>query len=438
MIARVRGRARGFWRSALVRNATGLYILQVGSWLLPLATIAFLARRLGPENWGSLAFMQALGGYVIYLISYGFNWSATRDVARNRYNPDRLADLLAGVIGAKLALALLALLIVVPAGALVPAIHSHQSLLWPAMLWAFSSGFTPSWFYQGLERMGFVARWDTLARLLSLAVILVVVRTPADTWKVLAVQGGLLLVATCVELGAAYRMVTFRLPTPRLAWQSLRLGWNTFLLAGAVSFYTIGNAFILGLFGSSAAVAYFAGAERLVKAFGSVVTPLTQAVFPRTSRLAASARGEAARLARNSLFVLGAAGCVWGLAAFVMAPLLIQLLLGPGFEAAIPVLRILALLPPLVALSQVLAVQWMLALGLDRLVNAVVFCASVLNVTLAFILVPRSMEIGMAIAVVASEAFLTVGLYGVLRIRHLDPLVLAGVRDEEVVVPVPA
>jgi PST family polysaccharide transporter len=80
----------------------------------------------------------------------------------------------------------------------------------------------------------------------------------------------------------------------------------------------------------------------------------------------------------------------------------------------------------LIAFSNVLGIQWMLALGLDRLVNAIVVSACVLNVTLAIILVPHHLQVGMAIAVVASEALVAVGLYAVLRLKNLDPLAIAG------------
>jgi polysaccharide transporter, PST family len=431
-------RARGLRSSALVRNAMGLYLLQIGGWVLPIATIYFLARRLGPANWGSLAFMQAFGAYVIYLVGYGFNYSATREVARHRHDRRKLAELLGGVQGAKLALAVVSLSIVLPISAWVPAIHRNQDLVWPAMLWAFSWGFTPGWFYQGRERMGFVAACDTLARFLALAGILVLVKSPADTWKVLALQGGLLLAATAVELTVAYRDVGFVLPRPRLVLDTLRLGWSTFLLSGALSFYTIGNGFILGLLGTPASVAYFVGAEKICKTFGTMLQPVSQAVYPRTSHLAATDRGQAARLARNSLLLMGGAGIAWGIAAFVFAPVLVHLVLGDQFESAVAVVRILALLPPLVAFSNALGVQWMLAIGLDRLVNTVVFSAGILNVLLALILVPRLLHIGMAIAVVAAEGFMTAGLYTVLRLKHLDPFSIAGAEPDDVPLPVPA
>ncbi|HLB76735.1 MAG TPA: oligosaccharide flippase family protein [Candidatus Dormibacteraeota bacterium] len=413
------------WRSGLVRNALGLYALQASSWLVPLVTLLFLARRLGPDHWGSLVFMQAFATYVIFLVSYGFNFSATREVARHRDDSDRLGHLLAGVTGAKLLLALLALLIVIPASVVVPAIARNHSLLWPAMLWALTWSFSASWYYQGQERMITAAACEAAARLLALAGILVLVRSGDDTWRVLTIQGGLFLGAVALEMGIAYREVGFRMPDLQGAREALRVGRDTFLLTGALSFYTIGNGFILGLFAPPASVGYFVGAERISKNFATVLSPITLAVFPRTSHLASFARHEAARLARTSLLLMGTVACVMGATVFLTAPLLVRLLLGPGFDNAVPVLRILALLPPLVVVTNVLAVQWMLALGLDRSVNAVMAAASLLNVGLAVALVPHHREIGMAVAVVASEALVTGGLYAVLRVKHLDPLAMA-------------
>src|SRR4029077_4445024 len=122
---------------------------------------------------------------------------------------------------------------------------------------------------------------------------------------------------------------------------------------------------------------------------------------------------------------------------FIGAPFLVRVVLGPGFDSAVVVLRILALLPPLIAISNVLGIQWMLALGLDRLVNVIVISACVLNVGLALILVPRYQQVGMAAAVVASEALVAFGLYAVLRMKNLDPLVIAGSSARLQPVPAP-
>jgi polysaccharide transporter, PST family len=436
--SRARARTTSLLQSSLVRNALGLYVIQIGGYLLPIATIVFLARLLGPQSWGGLAFMQAFASYATLVVNYGFNYSGTREVARHRHDPKRLAELLAGVLGAKVLLAMVSIAVAVPLSYAVPPIHRSQDLLWPALLWALSSSFSLGWFYQGLERMAFVARWETLARVLSLAAIVLVVRTPNDAWKVLAIQGGLLLAAVVVELAAAYGEVRFVVPSAALVWKTLRQGSSMFFFSGALSFYTIGNGFILGLFASPAVVGYYIGAEKIGKAFATLLFPITQAVYPRTSLLAATARREAASLAKRSLWLVGGAGLCMGIIVFLAAPFLVRVVLGPGFESSVPVLRILALLPPLIALSNVLGIQWMLALGLDRFVNAVIFSASVLNVSLAVILVPHYLHVGMAIAVVASEALVAVGLFAILRIQHLDPFAVATAEEEPITAAVGA
>jgi len=418
-----------------VGNALGLYAVMIGSYVLPIATLVFLARLLGPRSWGSLAFMQAFAGLATLVVGYGFNFSATREVARFRDDAAHLADLLGGVLGAKVVLAGVALVLAVSISSVVPQVREQEKLLWPAMLWGLSVSFTMGWYYQGLEQMAFVARWETLARALSLAGILLLVRSAGDTWKVLVIQGVLLFGAVIVEMVFAYRNVAFRMPTPRLVWRTLRLGWSMFLFQGALSFYTVGNGFIVGLLASPVVVGYYVGGERIGKTLASLLYPITQALFPRISHLAARARGDAARLARTSLFVMGAAGCLMGLAIFAAAPSLVRVGLGAGFEQAVLVLRILALLPPLMAVSNVLGIQWMLALGLDHLVNAVVFSACVLNVSLAIILVPHYLHVGMAVAVVSSEALVAFGLYAVLKQRHLDPAAVAAEADQHIAVP---
>jgi len=119
---------------------------------------------------------------------------------------------------------------------------------------------------------------------------------------------------------------------------------------------------------------------------------------------------------------MGGGGVLMGGVIFLGAPLLVHLVLGRNFEAAVPVLRILALLAPLISLSNVFGIQWMLPLGMDRAFNTIILLAGVINVILAVILAPVYSDIGMAWAVVSAEAFVTGGIYLLLRWQKLDPM----------------
>jgi PST family polysaccharide transporter len=119
---------------------------------------------------------------------------------------------------------------------------------------------------------------------------------------------------------------------------------------------------------------------------------------------------------------MGLGGFLFGAVAFFLSPLIVRIVLGPEFQPVIPVLRLLVWLVPAIALSNALGIQWMLPLGLDSTFNRIILGAGIMNVVLAVLLAPLYAQMGMAWAVVASEIFVTAGIYVALRRRGLDPL----------------
>ncbi len=422
MTKRVTGRLVQLARHGLVQNTIALSAAQIGTYLFPLVTVPYLARVLGVAGWGLVAFAQAFGVYVSLFVEYGFALSATREIARHRQDEEKLAEITAGVLGAKALLAASAIGIALVARWLVPIFQSHPDLLWAATLWALAQGFSVLWFFQGFEQMKFVAALDFFGKALATVGIFILVRAPSDGWKVLALQAVGALIAVVVGSVVIYSRVRFQLPRWASMRSAMRMGWSMFLFRSSVSLYTAGNAFILGLFVSPEFVGYYAGAEKISKALVSLLNPVSQTIFPRISHLVQSAKARAARLARISFIVMSAGGVLMGAAIALLAPLMVRLILGHSYAPAIPVLRILALLPPLIALSNVFGIQWMLPLGMDRTFNAIILTAGVINIVLAIALAPAYRALGMAWSVVGAETFVTVGIYGLLRWHKLDPL----------------
>lgn len=221
-----------FLRKKLVQNILALYGVQVARYILPFITIPYLARVLGPSAWGLVAFTQAFAMYISLVAEYGFDLSATREAARSRDDKHRLSELLAGVLGAKLSLALLAVTIALLVQPLITIFREYPLLLWMGLFWALAQAFNMLWYYQGLERMKLVAALDIITKILAVAGILLFIRAPGDEWKVLAFQGVAAAITLVVSMVLAYREVSFCLPSISLAWRSLRDGRAVFLISG--------------------------------------------------------------------------------------------------------------------------------------------------------------------------------------------------------------
>src|SRR5271170_3117675 len=98
------GFARRLSRHPVAKNMLALYGIQFAGYVIPLATLPYLARVLRPERFGLLLFAQSFAMWASITFEYGFNLSATREVAQNRQNQNALASTAAGVLGAKLML----------------------------------------------------------------------------------------------------------------------------------------------------------------------------------------------------------------------------------------------------------------------------------------------------------------------------------------------
>jgi PST family polysaccharide transporter len=351
-----------------------------------------------------VAFAQSLGEFIVLLIEFGFNLSATRAIARNRHSREKCGEIVAGVVGAQLLLAMAAVGAALVVSRWIPPLHENPKLLAAALFYAVAQGFMPLWFFQGLERLRLAAALEITGKVLGMGAILLLVHRPEDGWVALFVQGVAPALSTAAGIALAYRAIPFRWPTWPLVSNAVRLGWRMFVFRSGESLYGVGNAFLLGLFASPTLVGYFASAEKISRAAFGLLNPIRETLYPRISHIISDSPARAAHLARIGAAVSISGGVLLGLILFTFAPWLVGVVMGPGFAEAVPVLRILAVLPPLLAITHSVGLQWLLSSGRDAEVNRIILSAGVLNLFLAVLLAPHFAHVGMAWAVVCAEA----------------------------------
>jgi PST family polysaccharide transporter len=412
---------RRLYRSKVTHNIVALYGTQIAAYVFPLATIPYLARVLGPHYWGLVAIGQALGLYLSIIVEFGFQLSATRRIARARAHFEQLEEIVAGVLGAKILLAIICLSVLVILQQCTASFRENGPILWAGALSGIAQGFSMLWFYQGMEDMKTSSAVDVLGKGAATVGIFVFIHKPEDAWRVLALQCFCYSCVTISLLLLAYKSIRFRLPTTGTAWQALKESASMFLFRSAVSFYTTANTLILSAFATPSVVGFYSGAERLSKACLGLLYPVSQSLYPRMSNLIVKDRSKAIWIARISVITMALGGVILGIGLYFATPLVIRIVLGHGYEPAIPAMRVLCLLLPAIALSTVLGVQWMLPLGMDALFNKIIISAGVLNVILAFWWAPRWQHVGMAWAVSTSELIVTLMMCVVLVRRDLNP-----------------
>lgn len=406
-----------FLPGLVIKNAAALYGVQAGRKLIPLASIPYLARVLGPEGWGEVAFVTAMAELIVILIEFGFTLSATRSIARHRDDPYQQGRITMGVLCAQGMLAVTGVTVALVASRFIPLLRDHSSLLAAGLVYAVAQGFVPIWYFQGMEKIRLAAVVEIGAKASALAALFVFVRGPHDAWRALAIQALSPAVSVAVGLRLACVGIVSR-PEWELVRAVLKEGWHMFVFRSAESIYGVANAFLLGLYAPATLVGYFGAAEKVSKATAGLTNPIRESLYPRINNLVHPEQREAMRLAKIGAALMISGGLVLSIALFLFAEPVISILMGGHFKPAVEVLKILSPLPLMLSTTYSCGQLCLLPLRKDHTVLRVVFFAAFVNLACSFALGPRWGHIGMAITVLISESVVATCLaWNVLRLR---------------------
>ncbi|MHB8915702.1 MAG: flippase [Thiobacillus sp.] len=412
-------------RRRLIENVLSLGALQAASYILPLLTLPYLARVLGPENLGKLAFAIAFSQIFVMLTDYGFNLSATREISLHRANPDKVAEIFASITVLRLAFMLLGFVLLLALTQLIPRFAADAPLYAACYLLVVGNVLFPQWLFQGLEQLRLVSLLQIVARVLVVIGIFIFVKSRDDLLAAALLQSSGAALAgllTLPYIAKALKHTRLTWPTGAALMSRLREGWHVFISAAAINVYTTSNAFLLGLLSPALQVGYYHLAEKLVRAVQLMFGPVSQAVYPHISLLAQEDPARALLFNRKLMIGLGALGLVISAAVYFLSPLVVSLLFGPAYAPVVTVLKILAFLPFVVILSNILGIQTMLTFGMKRAYSRVYLITALFNLAIFIPLAWYFGAVGAASANLAVESFVTITMFILLHRRGKNPL----------------
>lgn len=396
-------------KKRLAENFFSLSFLQAVNYLLPLITLPYLVRVLGPEKYGLIAFAQAFIGYFIIFTDYGFNLSATREISINRENKTRVDEIFLSVMTVKFVLGILGFIILAIILTFIPKFSDNWLIYIFTFGMVLGNIFFPVWFFQGMERMKYITILNIVARGIFTVCIFIFIREMADYIYVPLINSLGFIIAGALSMRVVLKDfgIKFELPKIEAIKHQFKEGWYIFISQAAISLYTVSNAFVLGLFSNNTIVGYYSAAEKLIKAVQGLLTPVSQTVYPYISKLTSKSKEMALNFIRKLAKLVGSGSFIVSLIIFILADPIVSLVLGNQYQQSIIVLKILAFLPFVIALSNVFAIQGLYAFKFQLVVSRFVVPIAFFHLFLLSTLTYFYSLIGTAIAVITTEVLIT-------------------------------
>jgi PST family polysaccharide transporter len=352
----------------VVGNAASLISMQAAGYVLPLVTVPYLLRVLGPERFGLITFAQAVMGYFVALNDYGFNLSATRELAICRNDRRLKSELYFSVMTIKAALCIISLLCLCAIVAYVPRFHANGAVFYASFLIVVGNMLFPAWFFQGVEKLYWISVANMAAGVAFTLAIFIVVRTSSDFVLAAVIQSGGRLLAGILGVIILFSSEDIEACCPTLAQMRQKVvdGWHLFLSLMSVSLFLSSLTVALGLLRGMSEVGYFSAANKVLSAGQAVMGAIGQAMFPHVCSLASRSRDAAIRYLKKAMMAIGALSMAGGLLVFVFAAPIVRITMGPKYLAAVPVLRIMSMIPFVCAVNNIYGTQTMLNFGMKR------------------------------------------------------------------------
>ena len=395
-------------RSTVLANVSYLSLLNVLNLALPLVMIPYLTLTVGAAHFGEYAYVLAVVQNMMNITAYGFNFSATRQVSMHRNNAELVNRIFNATIGAKAVIALACFALLLAAARWVFDTPALMFLFFTAMGMVLGEVMTPVWLFQGMERMKYVTITTATARIVFTALVFVAIREAEHYRYILLLDSVGYILAGVLSLWLARRQfgIAFRVPSKQAVWHQLADGFTIFCSTFFISLYRNLNIVLLKFFVPSSVVGVYAVAEKVVKAAQSVVTPVSQALFPHMAD-----RFKQHTL-RDNLTTLMRIARLLALGTAIMTLMLvlcsgyIHYVVGDDF---IPARHLMYIMSPVLvfgALNYLLGFVGLVNLGHKRYFFRAVMASGIASLVVLVVLTPIMGAKGAAIAMTMSEVLL--------------------------------
>lgn len=390
-----------------IHDTLWVMCLQGLNYLVPILVVPYLMVVLGAEKFGYYGFALAVSQWLLLMVDFGFNLSATKRIAVAMGNQDEVNKIFSSTMYAKIGLLGISFVILLLM-MLIPQFAIYRKAMALMFIMVIGNAFFPVFLFQGIGKVRIGAIINGIAKISVLPLTFILVKSPDDYETAIILQGMVCIIAAIISvlLIANKKWIKITKFKSDEVKEELKESWPLFLSQAATSIYTAMFIIILGFFATAEDVGQYSAADRLMRASCQLILFSTLQVFyPKVSRLAKEDRTAAVRLSSKLLKIItGLMIFIWAIL-FFGSTMIIELL-GKDYKGGELLFRIMAFVPIFVGISGILGQCHLLALGNEKskkLYTHTYFIAGGIAMLSVLILTSTLHEVGTAIALLITE-----------------------------------
>ncbi len=394
-------------QSSIKKNFAYKSALTISTYIMNFITFPYVSRVLGVDKIGLVSFVDNAVNYFLLFATMGVAILGVREIATVKEDRNKCNRVYSNILGMNILFTIITLIIYFTFIIFVADFNRYKELFYVGGAKILFTAFLVEWYFTGIENFRYITIRSLLIKLLYVVAVFILIRTEDDytLYFVLTVLVVIInAIINMVYIRKFVNLIKHELFSKKYIKQNLSLGIYSIM----TSMYLTFNVMFLGFCSTNTEVGYYTTAFKLYSVILGFFTAFTNVMLPRMSSLLAE--GEKERF-QNLIDKSFEAMCTFSipliLCSIIMAPQIVYILSGPGYEGAITPMRIIMPAVLFVGIAQVFALQILLPMKKDK----VLFTASILGAFVSLLInifaVPSMQSIGSAIVLVSAEIVVT-------------------------------
>lgn len=388
---------------SIKKNFIYSLILTASNYIFPLLVYPYISRVLGVDKIGVCNFADSVVNYFVLFSTLGISIVGIREIASAKQDQKRLnvvfTSLMAHIIIPTFFICILFLVCVFT----IDRLYEFKEILLVGLGKIIGTAFLLDWFYKGIENFKYITYRTIAIKTIYVLLVFLLIKNPDDYITYFVLTTVMVMANSVYNLCYSKHFVNYQFDVKdciKLIPSNLINGLYLFLN----TMYSTLNVAFLGFVSTTTQVGYYATASKIFGIVLAVYTAFTSVLLPRMSMLYTEHKMEEfSTLIQKSISVLLTFAVPVVVVFSILAPQIVNVISGPGYEGAyIPAIISMPLIF-VVGYEQILVVQIITPMRQDRikLINGVVgACVGILG---NLLLVKTFMAIGATIVWAASE-----------------------------------
>lgn len=381
--------------------------------ILPLITMPYISRVLGPNGFGTYSYTNSVMSYFVLFGSLGITLYGSRQIAYVQHNTYERSKTFFEITFLKIITTFISSIFL---AIYLCVFAKYRLLIFAQSLTLLANAFDVAWYFMGIEDFKKNVVRNVVVKLISLFLIFILVKTKSDLLTYIIIMSGSTLFGNIVLIPFLRNQIVFVNIKKINIFQHLRPVLLLFLPQVATQIYLVVNKTMLGEMDSVTAVGYFSSSDTLVRLTLTIVSSLSAVLMPHISNLIAKNKIKSVEYyMKQSFEFINFLSLPIILGLLIISSKFIPLFLGNQFNIVSELVMIESPIILLISWSIAITNQYLIPSKMNKEYIISTILGAVSNIILNIILIKKFGVYGAIIATIISET--TVMGYLVLTLK---------------------